>query len=137
MLINKIKFVLSQRNDMKSKSPTRLVRFGLMFKITIILILSIFLIGADTLYRDQIPGSGSDLSSIRCSGKIVRTGDLIRDVEDKCGEPTRSTYMPQDRYEVWIYRFGQSNYLHYFAFLHRRLQRIYKVSCRGDNPDCE
>jgi hypothetical protein len=137
MLINKIKFVLSQRNDMKSKSPTRLVRFGLMFKITIILILSIFLIGADTLYRDQIPGSGSDLSSIRCSGKIVRTGDLIRDVEDKCGEPTRSTYMPQDRYEVWIYRFGQSNYLHYFAFLHRRLQRIYKVPCRGDNPDCE
>ena len=122
---------------MKDKAPMRLVRSNLVFKVTIISILSIFLIGADSLYRDQIPGSGSDLTSIRCSGKIVRTGDLIRDVEDKCGEPTRSTYMPQDRYEVWIYRFGQSSYLHYFAFLHRRLQRIYKVSCRSGNPDCE
>ena len=122
---------------MKDKAPIRLVRSNLVFKVTIISILSIFLIGADSLYRDQIPGSGSDLTSIRCSGKIVRTGDLIRDVEDKCGDPMRSTYMPQDRYEVWIYRFGQSNYLHYFAFLHRRLQRIYKVSCRSGNPDCE
>ena len=122
---------------MKDQSPKRLVQLNLAIKITIILILSIFLIGADSLYRDQIPGSGSDLTSIRCSGRIVKTGDLIRDVEDRCGEPTRTTYMPQDRYEVWIYRFGQSNYLHYFAFLHRRLQRIYKVSCRSDNPDCE
>ena len=122
---------------MKDQSPKRLVQLNLAIKITIILILSIFLIGADSLYRDQIPGSGSDLTSIRCSGRIVKTGDLVRDVQDRCGEPTRTTYMPQDRYEVWIYRFGQSNYLHYFAFLHRRLQRIYKVSCRSDNPDCE
>ena len=120
---------------MTNMIPKRLVKTNIV-KITTILILSIFLIGADNLYRDQIP-SGSDLTNLRCSGRIVKTGDLMRDVEDRCGEPMRYTHMPENRYEVWIYRFGQSNYLHYFAFLHRRLQRIYKVACRGDNPDCE
>ncbi len=121
---------------MKDTIPDRLFIKRLLGIVFIILILSIFLIGADTLRRDQIP-SGSDLTNIRCAGRIVRTGDLMRDVRDRCGEPMRETRMANEPHEVWIYRFEQSNFIQYFAFIHQRLQRIYQVSCRGDNPDCE
>ena len=121
---------------MKDTIPDRLVIKSDFGKISIILIFSIFLLGTDTLRRDQIP-SGSDVTNIRCAGRIVRTGDLMRDVWDRCGEPMRETRMANEPHEVWIYRFEQSNFIHYFAFIHQRLQRIYQVSCRGNNPDCE
>jgi hypothetical protein len=116
--------------------PDRWVKKTHFGKVLIILIFSIFLTGADYLRRDQIP-SGSDLRSIRCDGRIVRTGDLMRDVRDRCGDPMRETRMANEPHTVWIYRFGQSNFIHYFAFIHERLQRIFKVSCRGNNPDCQ
>ena len=105
-------------------------------KLVPILFFSIFLIGADYLYRDQIP-RGSDVTSVRCGGRIVRTGDLMRDVRDRCGEPMRETRMANEPHAVWIYRFGQSNFIHYFAFIHERLQRIFMVACSRNNPDCE
>ena len=121
---------------MKNTIPERMGKWNLKIRIIVIMALSIFLTGADYLYRGQIP-SGSDLTNIRCSGRIVRTGDLKRDVRDRCGEPMRETRMANEPHEVWVYRFGQSNFIHYFAFIHQRLQRIYQVSCRGNNPDCE
>ena len=121
---------------MKDSLLYKRVKWRLLLNITMILMSSIFLLGTDVLFRDQIP-SGSDLSSIRCGGRIVRTGDLMRNIRERCGDPMRETRMANEPHEVWIYRFGQSNFIHYFAFIHERLQRIYKVSCRGDNPDCE
>ena len=121
---------------MEFRIPKRLDKMNVMIKLITISIFSIFLIGANYLYRDQIP-SGSDLTNIRYAGIIVRTGDLMRDVRDRCGEPMRETGMANEPHEVWVCRFGQSNFVHYFAFIHQRLQRIYKVSCRANNPDCE
>ena len=121
---------------MKDSLLYKRVKWRLLLNITMILMSSIFLLGTDVLFRDQIP-SGSDLSSIRCGGRIVRTGDLMRDVRERCGEPMRETRMANDPHTVWIYRFGQSNFIHYFAYIHERLHRIYQVSCRGNNPDCE
>ncbi len=109
---------------------------NIVFKLILILSFSMFFIGADYLYRDQIP-RGSDVTSIRCAGRIVRTGDLMRDVEDRCGQPMRETRMANEPHEVWVYHFGRSNFIHYFAFIHERLQRIYMVACSGNNPDCE
>jgi hypothetical protein len=88
------------------------------------------------LTPDMIP-EGTDVSSIRCSGRLVSQGDLTRDVYKKCGEPIRETRISDEPYRVWIYRFGQSNYVYYLAFIHERLQRIYSARCTEDNPDCE
>jgi hypothetical protein len=118
------------------KIPVREDKMNLLLKLITLLLFSLFLIGADYLQRDQI-SRGSDVTSVRCDGRIVRTGDLMREIRDRCGEPLRQTRVANEPHEVWIYRFGQSNFIHYFAFIHERLQRIYMVACRGNNPDCQ
>lgn len=105
-------------------------------KTLILLALALFIVAADRLPLDMIP-EGTDVSSFRCSSRLVYRGDLSRDVLNKCGEPIRKTRILDEPYRVWIYRFGQSNYVYYLAFLHEKLQRIYSVRCWEDNPDCE
>ena len=95
----------------------------------------LFIIGADYQAPDLI-SKGSDVSSLRCSSGLVSLGDLSRDVYDSCGEPYRETRILDEPYRVWVYRLGQSDYVYYMAFLHEKLQRIYRVRCWQDNPDC-
>jgi hypothetical protein len=86
---------------------------------------------------DDYPPTGTDLSNCRCHGGVVSTGDLARDVLAKCGDPLRTTRLLDEPYQVWVYHFGQANHVLYFAFIHQRLQRIYSIRCRSDNPDCQ
>ena len=81
--------------------------------------------------------AGSDISNLRCDGGIISLGDLMRDVMDKCGEPIRETYIDSEPFKIWIYRFGQSNYLNYIGLIHGKVNRIYNVKCDSNNPDCE
>jgi hypothetical protein len=97
----------------------------------LLIILSAFLVAMD------YPPSGTGKSSLRCSGGIVSIGDNSIDVLEKCGEPMRETQISDQPHTIWIYRFGQSNFIHYFAFLHDRLQRIHSVRCKQDNRDCK
>ncbi len=106
---------------MKSKYILLLILLGLMIG---------FLVSMD------YPASGIGKSNLRCSGGIVSIGDNSLDVLEKCGEPMRETQISDQPHLIWIYRFGQANYIHYFAFLHDRLQRIHSVRCTEDIRDC-
>ncbi len=98
--------------------------------------ITLFIVGADYMTRDMIP-KGTDVSSIRCYGRVVSIGDLSRDVLQKCGEPIRKTRILDEPYRVWVYRLDQSDHVYYLAFLQEKLQRVYHVKCGQDNPDCE
>jgi len=84
----------------------------------------------------EYPSSGVDLSSFRCSGGIVSTGDLMREVLSDCGEPDRETRLLDESHRIWIYN-DDSKFVTYFAFLHQRVQRIYRVRCWRDTLGCE
>ena len=105
-------------------------------KTLALLALALFIVAADYVTPDMIP-RGTDVNSIRCSGKLVFKGDFFRNVLEQCNEPLRETRVVGEPYRVLVYRFGQSNYVYYLAFFHEKLQRIYRVRCRGDNPDCK
>ena len=96
---------------------------------------SLFVVGADYMTRDMIP-EGSDVSTFRCSNRVVSNGDSSRDVLKKCGDPIRETRILDEPYRIWIYRFDQSNFINYLGFLNDKLQRIYTVRCGENNPDC-
>ena len=113
---------------------TTLTKTLTLFAITFFI--TFFIVAADYITRDMIP-KGTDVSNIRCYGRVVSIGDLSRDVLKKCGEPIRETRILGEPYRVWIYRFGQSGYVKYLAFRHEKLHRIYNVKCWKDNPDCE
>ena len=78
----------------------------------------------------------ADQSSYRCYGGIVSTGDSERSVSDKCGAPLERTRRQSDSYDIWIYHFGQSNFMYYFGFLHGRLQRIVSAPCKATDYAC-
>ncbi len=78
----------------------------------------------------------ADQSSYRCRGGIVAIGDLDRTVLDKCGEPIEVASISGGYNEVYIYSFGRSKFMYYFAFLHGKLQRIVGVRCSVDDPAC-
>ena len=78
----------------------------------------------------------ADQSSYRCYGGIVSTGDSERSVSDKCGAPLERTRRQSDSYDIWIYQFGQSNFMYYFGFLHGRLQRIVSAPCKATDTAC-
>ena len=93
-------------------------------------LMMVFLMGMD------YPASGVGKSNLRCSGGIVSIGDNSNDVRENCGDPMRETKISDQPHIIWIYRFGQARYVHYFAFLHDRLQRIHSVRCTEDIRDC-
>ena len=103
-----------------------------VFLLILMLLLTPFIMAP--IDPDEI--SGSDVSNIRCGGGIITIGDLKRAVEDKCGEPMRETYIDNEPFRIWVYRFGQSDYLNYIGFIHGRVNRMYNVRCSDDNPDC-
>jgi hypothetical protein len=80
---------------------------------------------------------GSDVSTVRFSGRLVSMGNLSRDVLQTCGEPIRETRISDEPYRIWVYRLGQSDQVYYLAFIHDKLQRIYDVKCFQDNLDCK
>ncbi|UCF94949.1 MAG: DUF2845 domain-containing protein [Desulfobacterales bacterium] len=78
----------------------------------------------------------ADQSSYRCPGGIVAVGDLDRTIQNKCGDPIEVTRRMTDSYDIWIYHFGQSKFMHYFGFLNGKLQRIVAAPCKVDDPAC-
>jgi hypothetical protein len=102
---------------MKSKNILLLVLIGLMVG---------FIMAMD------YPASGVGKSNLRCKGGIISIGDNSIKVREKCGDPMRETKISDQPHIIWIYRFGQARYVHYFAFLHDRLQRIHSVRCTED-----
>ena len=112
------------------------MKFTAFTKTLTLFSITLFIVGADYMTRDMIP-KGTDVSTIRCSGRLVSIGDLSRDVLKKCGEPIKETRILDEPYRIWVYRLGQSDHVYYLAFMHEKLQRIYDVKCWQDNPDCE
>ena len=78
----------------------------------------------------------ADQSTYRCYGGIVSTGDSARSVADKCGAPLDRTRRESDSYDIWIYQFGQSDFMYYFGFLHGKLQRIVSAPCKATDAVC-
>ena len=95
-------------------------------------------IAAPALGNDiiDLPESGTDISSIRCRGDIVRIGATEDEVADKCGEPVVRGHIPNRTYDVWVYQSNNGNEVNYLGFRNRRLQRIYSVNCVSHDPYC-
>jgi hypothetical protein len=102
------------------------MKFTTLPKTLTLLAIAFFILGADYITRDMIP-PGSDVSSVRCDGRLVSIGDLSRDVLQKCGEPIRETRILGEPYRVLVYRLGQSDRVYYLAFIHGKLHRIYNA----------
>jgi hypothetical protein len=77
--------------------------------------------------------SGWD-DALRCpSGSVVRLGDEVATVLDKCGQPAERRVVPgscraagrctRDR-EYWRYDFGSTEFIRYLQFNDKRLARI-------------
>lgn len=85
----------------------------------------------------ELPETGTDVSTVRCSGSIVSTGDALKTVEEKCGAPMARGHLPnRSDYDVWVFRLGSTDFVHYMGFRNRRLERIYSVSCVKKDPYC-
>lgn len=93
------------------------------------------LIWADKSYTINI-NNLADQSTYRCYGGVVSTGDSERYVQDKCGAPIERTRREADSYDIWIYQFGQSDFIYYFGFLHGKLQRIVSAPCKATDAAC-
>jgi len=115
-----IRYALKEDSNMKGKLTLFMV----------LIILSVFIVAMD------YPASGTGSTNLRCSGGIVSIGNYSIRVFEKCGEPMRETKISNKPHTIWIYRFGQSKFVHYLAFLHDRLQRIHSVRCKEDIRDC-
>jgi len=97
--------------------------------------LALLVIWAERSYSINI-NNLADQSTYRCYGGIVSTGDSARSVADKCGAPLDRTRRESDSYDIWIYKFGQSDFMYYFGFLHGRLQRIVSAPCKATDAVC-
>ena len=85
----------------------------------------------------EMPPSGTDINNYRCSGKIIGIGYHVREVVEKCGEPVGRGVMDNRKYDIWVYHVSGEKFVYYLAFLQRRLQRIYLVSCHKNDPYCQ
>ncbi len=86
----------------------------------------------------ELPESGTDVSSLRCDGSIISTGDALKTIEEKCGAPLARGHLPNRMaYDVWVYRLGDGAFVKYLGFINRRLERIYSVSCVKKGPYCQ
>ena len=77
----------------------------------------------------------ADQGTLRCSGGIIATGDIDREVLAKCGQPLEVQWV-QDVGDVWIYSADQSKFMYYLAFLHGKLQRIASAPCNTTDYEC-
>ena len=111
------------------------MKFTTFTKTLTLLVLALFIVAADNITR-MLP-EGADVSTIRCSSRLVSIGDLSRDVLEKCGEPIKETQFTDQPGRVWVYRLGQIDHVFYLFFIDEILERIYDVKFLQDNPDCE
>jgi hypothetical protein len=93
------------------------MKFTAFTKTLTLFSITLFIVGADYMTRDMIP-KGTDVSTIRCSGRLVSIGDLSRDVLKKCGEPIKETRILDEPYRIWVYRLGQSDRVYYLVSIH-------------------
>jgi hypothetical protein len=75
-------------------------------------------------------------SSIRCTDGIVKIGEPLQVVLDKCGEPIAIAPGHSDEYNVWMYQVGASKFMYYLGFLNGQLDRIVSRPCVNNDPDC-
>ncbi len=85
----------------------------------------------------ELPPAGTDINNFRCEGKIISTGDHVRDVAQKCGEPVDRGMIDNRKYDIWVYHVTGEKFVYYLGFSQRRLQRIYLVSCHKNDPYCD
>lgn len=85
----------------------------------------------------DLPPEGTDVSNVRCQGRIISTGDTLRQVREKCPNPLNEGPLVNRNYYILVYRFENSNAVHYLAFRNRALERIYRVNCLKDDPHCQ
>ena len=99
--------------------------------------IGLLIVGSFFLVAMDYPDRGTDYSSYRCLGGLVSKGDTINHVVDQCGEPLKETSIDGQPHRIFVYRFNQTRFVYYFAFLRDRLERIFAVSCQDDDPNCE
>lgn len=100
--------------------------------------------------------AAGDALALRCSGRIVGTGDHRFEVEERCGEPfwveryseyqVIGEFAPvqrtiEHRIEAWYYNFGPNTLMRRLVFLDNRLQREdtlgYGYTSLGTNCDLD
>lgn len=76
-----------------------------------------------------------DRSTPQCPDGVVRIENSVQEVLDRCGKPLSIKWV-QNVGTVWIYHFEGGRYMYYFAFLHRKLQRVVSAPCNPADPEC-
>ena len=120
---------LRQRSGLRSKG-------GIIVGVLVLMTWCLPVHAADDSFI-EFPPSGTDVSSFRCPGGIVSSGDHPSDVADKCGDPVERGVLPNRKYDVWVYSSPKGKFVYYLGFLNQRLQRIYSVSCVKNDPHCQ
>jgi len=78
-------------------------------------------------------GGTAEADIMRCSGKVISTGDRSFEVSRRCGEPSFRDewdeylayhHLPSAHVEEWYYNFGPSRLLHVLRFRNGRLTAI-------------
>jgi hypothetical protein len=73
------------------------------------------------LFGDRAFSSGlDDYSALQCPGALISIGDSRYSVLEKCGKPTYE----QDYGNVWIYDYGQEEFIRYITFVDDKVERI-------------
>lgn len=111
------------------------MKIKIFFVVFTLLLLPGVVLGAGSITLDMIP-RGTDFSSVKCDGGTVYREDLARDVVERCGEPDKVTRIHDEPYRIWVYRFDQSDYIYILAFMHEKIQRIYRAKCPQGNSGC-
>ena len=96
----------------------------------------LFIVAADFITRDMIP-KGTDVSTVKCYGRLVSIGDLSKDVLQICGEPIREIRILDEPYRIWVYRLDQADHVYYLEIMDEKLRRVFDVKCSEDSPDCK
>lgn len=109
------------------------------FLTFMLIMLSVSLIPVISASTDELdlPPSGTDINNFRCKGKIVGVGADTREVNEICGDPLSQGRMINRNYDtIWVYLSDSGQAVHYLAFRNRRLERIYRVDCKKNDPHC-
>ena len=101
------------------------------------LLIGALILSSVSVLAMEFPSRGTDYPSFRCNGEIVSKGESINEVIGKCGDPLDETQFDMSPHRVFVYRFGQNQFVYYFAFMNDRLERIFAVSCQDDDPYCD
>ena len=112
------------------------MKLATLSKTLTFLAMMLFIVAADFITRDRIP-EGTDVSNIKCHGRLVSIGDLSEDVLKICGDPIREIQVKDEPYRIWVYRLDQADHVFYLEFMDEKLRRVFDVKCWEESPDCK